>query len=217
MTPDNLKAVYREHISDGFLLDWYSLIQKAYPEAYKYAYGTYLPRQAHDVLGIHRRAIIEESLIDIVRRHPGMSVHERKNKKNSHNYVEVRAGRVVMTESALPYRNVPLRPADFRNQYALTLQHTLREIREDLVIEDGAVFAALIHGPQMNEQLQLDWSQCGFLFVGFPSMKCRSWLATIDLVPEFGVRAATRSVEAEKIEDQLKPRIRRDKETGTGS
>jgi len=217
LIPDKLLTVFREHVPDAFLLDWYALIQKAYPEAYKYAYGNYLPRQAEGVLGVHRRAVIEESLIDIVRRYPGMKVYERKSKRNSHNYVEVRAGRVVMTESRLQYRNLQLRSADFRDQYALTLQHTLKEIREDMVIEDGAVFAALIHGPQMNERLQLDWSQCGFQFVGFPSIKFRSWLATMDLVPEFGVRAATRSVEAEKIENNLQPRIRRDKETGTGS
>lgn len=214
MAPEQIKAAYREDVSDGFLMDWYALVQKAYPDAYKETYGRFLPRQAHDALGINRRAIIEEGLLDIVRRHPGITARETQNKKRTHNYVEVRAGRVVMTESMLPYRNVPLRSADFRAEQALTLQHTIKEIREDLVVEDGAVFAVLAHGPQMTERLKLDWSQNGFAFVGFPTLKGRPWYATIDLDTEFSVRVATRAAGIEAIPNQLNPRIRKE-ETGT--
>ncbi len=213
LTPKKQKQIFHEQVTEEFILDWYALIEDAYPTALRQTYGMYSPFEAHDMVGHHRRAIIEGSLREMTRRHPGVEATPNRNKRETQNYTEVRIGsRVVLTQSALPFPNAHLRPADFRSQYARTLQYALPGIREDTVIEDDAVFAVLAHGPETD-----DWSKLGFAFVGFPSANFRHWIGEIDLIKEYTGKLAARKAAVMDIPDQAKPTIRRKDETGTGS
>lgn len=214
LTPNELKAIFLKDVPTAFLSDVVMLYRAAYAEAFKQEYRRFAPSEAHDVLGHNRRAIIEGSLRDIVARHHGMKASVQQNRRGTQSYTEIRSGQVVLTESCLPYPQSQLRQADFRGQYARTLQHSIGTIQEDTVIEDGAVFAVLVHGPQMAEGLKLDWVQLGYAFAGFPTTNFRSWEGKIEMMTAYGRPLATESAAEEHITVDFMPKVRRDHGTG---
>ena len=217
MTPDQLKTAFLEDVPAGFLFDYVALVERAFPEAYKEEYRRRSWPEAHDALGVNRRAMIQESLREIVARYPGMVATVEHNRKKSQYYTEIRSGRVVMTSSCIPFPTAQLKPADFRNQLARTMQHTIPMILEDRVMPNGAVFAVLVHGPQgsegdtpnwTDERPKLDWSQVGFAFAGFPTADSRSWVTRIELLKTYSRPPLAQDADVENIQDRVTPNLR---------
>lgn len=219
MIPKQVQDIFLEDVPAGFLYDYVALIERAFPEAYKVEYQRHSPPEAHDTLGVNRRALIQESLREIVAaRYPGMVATVEQNHRKTQNYTEIRSGRVILTSSCLPFPKAQLRRADFRSQLTRTMQHTIAAIREDRVMLDGAVFAVLVHGPRTSEEdtldwsgerPKLDWSSAGFAFAGFPTTDFRSWAAQIELLHAYSRSDVAKGADVERIEDQIKLGVRR--------
>lgn len=209
MLPERLKATFINDVSSEFLSDLIALLKGVYPEAHRQIYSQYDFPEAHDALGVNRRAMIEGSLRELSQRYPHMNATVRQNRKRTQNYTEVRSGRVILTTSCLHYPQSPLRLADFRTRLVRRLQYSIKEIQEDSVVEGGAVFAVIAHGPQAGERLRLDWKELGFAFAGFPTIDGQSWEAQIDLMKAYGHSSSAEDAETENIEDRISPTIRR--------
>lgn len=222
MTREELLAIFAEDVPPGFLRDMVAMLHRVYPESYHEQYSRRSPYEARDTLGINRRADIEGYIREIAARYPGVTTYVRTNRKLSQYYTEIQCGRVVMTQSRLAYQWNVVRPAGFRSELNICGQLPLEGFEDERYHEPGTIYAVLAHGPQVavrDEKVtfeggppQLDWSDLGFAFVGFPGEEMRSWAARIDLLASVG-RTVDRN-DIEQIDDrialQLRPKPRAD-------
>jgi len=214
---EELLTIFAEDVPPGYMRDMINLLSASYPRSYTEAYGMFGPNEAHDVLGMIRRARIEEGSREIAARYPNMIATVQTNRKRSQYYTEIRSGRVVMTTSCLTYPQSALRRAEFRKELNLRGQLVLDGFEDERQHKPGTVFAVIAHGPQNiprdddapweGELPKLDWSGLGFAFAGFPD-GVGYWAARMDLLAGVGVSVDTRSVEAEEIEDRIDLQLR---------
>jgi hypothetical protein len=199
--------MFLEDVPLDFLADSVAMLQYLYPEAYRTTYDRFGFPEAHDALGVDRRAMVEGAIRELAGRYPQIQARVLKNHRKTQNYTELRCGRVVITISCLHYPQSRLRPAEFRAQRTLSMQRSISQIQPDLVSETVTVFAVLAHGPKSDTPPHLDWQNLGFAFAGFPTEDCLHWQAQIELMNSF--RRSTEADGVEVIEDRTMPIIRR--------
>lgn len=212
-----MKQLFRANVPDEFLFDWVALLRQMYMESFTTVYGEHKPPEAHDLVGHTRRALIERHFRSLARDQIVMTADTFLNAQKTQYFTEARAGNIVMTQSCLRFLGQTPRHADFRAEYARTRQHTFDEIIPDEVLEEGAVFAILVHGPMPN-----NWRVPAFAYAAFPSDDCRRWVGQIELLHAFSPQVVTQGAAPEIIEDQANPNLlpqkeEREEEDGTGT
>ena len=205
MPPEQLRSIFLEDVPHEFLSDLIARLRWIYPQTHRRVYSDFPPPEAHDALGVYRRAMIESSLRELASKYPQIDANVYRNHRKTQNYTELRAGRVVFTESCLHFPQSPVRHADFRAMKSRTLQHSFECIQPDTAIDDGAVFAILGHGPKPGKMFLRDWSNLGFAFVGFPTIDCEAWEFRIELMEAFGRPVVEQT---ERIQDRVTSTIR---------
>jgi len=84
---EELLTIFAEDVPPGYMRDMINLLSASYPRSYTEAYGMFGPNEAHDVLGMIRRARIEEGSREIAARYPNMIATVQTNRKRSQYYI----------------------------------------------------------------------------------------------------------------------------------
>jgi hypothetical protein len=185
-----------------------SVVVDAYARAHEECEAMFQPPERSDVSAIVRRGFIEQDLRDAMTREK-LTAAAVKNSKGTSSHTRVTAGRVVLTESCVHSVNEMVRDAEFRSAYSATPQLLLLE--ENLVDDDGAVYAILIHGPHPEFA-----DQPGFVHVVFPSPNLEYYQDQIDLLGRFPeVVARLRGWEPREEIDPSESAPRKDRDVET--
>lgn len=166
--------------------------------------------EAHDLCGHIRRTLVESRLRKIAIQN-GLYAKPFRNFRATSNYTLVRAGRLVITQSAIQHEAQMVRPAMFRRQHSainrVLAQPTLPEleIHPPELFARGEVYAILFHGPRWGSPNEL-----GFVTIGFPCSDSETTLYRFPLEAIAKAQAGVASVQ-DIIKDVAKPRLKRKK------
>lgn len=174
--------IFRECIPQDFCHELTRLIVHDYQKAYILCEGQFAPQEAHDARPHVRRAYIEQDVRNAAQRFTEIASSVPPNSANNCYHTEIRAGRVVLTISAVDKPETIIREARFRFAYANEWQSAMPFMEQDDFepASERSVYAVAIHGP--NPQ---DGKLPGFIHVVFPTPDCSAYLAgRIDLLRE---------------------------------
>lgn len=199
----------------SFVRDMQRLLPQVYREAHARSFTdpAWDEPEGHDVCGHVRRALTEKAFRKSAQS-AGLHAHPYKNPGLTSFYTLVRAGNLLLTQSAIQFEWQMARPAMFRSQHAAVNRILMQPVIPGLGIEtpnldDGEdVYSILFHGPQLRNPREL-----GFAVIGFPYANSHrtAYKFSLDLIAK---AQAGQSVTSEEISDQVKPKFRRKKDTG---
>ncbi len=136
---------------------------------------------AHDLRGHLRRANLDTNLAMLAGRYPGVTASHEPNGKSNCYHTRLRAGRVVLTASAVPTPYSLPRDAEFRSTLARSPQMAFDfGPQQSPPAEDAPLYVLLLHGPGEEDQAM----PC-FVHLAVPDEDCSVILARINLFARF--------------------------------
>lgn len=221
MSSSLLESIFEETFPEGWCIDTLKTLDKAFIKAREHCSPPLFgPTEAHDLRSHYCRAIFETEWRKLSNKYGGVKAESRLNTVRNYSHTWVKAGRIILTASAVASpRNKPRR-ADFRDVYNDNGQLNLfdqGQITNHLTDKD--IYAILLYGPPQAVAP-------AFVKVAFPSRHWRSYVECIDLLARYsGVisktvpYAETNQVQEpiikpihvspeEQIQEPQKPRIR---------
>jgi hypothetical protein len=169
--------------------------------------------QAQDFRPYMRWILLESELRKLARKH-GIAEAAKMNCAKSQHHVEVSAGRVIITASAVDTPIQVPRRAIFRDTLACDNSLWLfPEFAPPAPPDDAPLYAVLIHAPKADDQ-RAPW----FANIRFPLPDCKKWATgKIELLKDFtSARDAKETFEEERVEDQVLTQLRDDAAKNTG-
>ena len=171
--------------------------------------GRYSRPNARDVFPHERRAHVETRLERLPQNFTGLSVESRFNRvRNCHQLIRMPG--VLMTVSAVSNPNRMVRANKARRAYASgasgnvdfrqsfffidTCNQLVIGRYDDRLVEEGLIYGVVYYSPAEDNPLSV-----GYVGVGFPDMRYRRYVETLDLTRLFP--EAAWSTEVERIED----------------
>jgi hypothetical protein len=164
--------------------------------------------EGHDLCGHMRRALFESKFRKLARVH-GLSATSFRNSKQTSYYTLARAGRLVITQSAVQHEWQMARPAGFRAQHAavndIFSYPLLPGIADDVphLYDPGEIYAILFHGPDPTNPREF-----GFAAIGFPDSDSHRIISRFSLQKIARAQSAGLSPQ-ESIDDHVHPKIKR--------
>jgi hypothetical protein len=177
------KDIFRDCICDEFCRELTRIVVRDYQRADAFCEEHFAQQEAHDTRPHIRRALIEQDVRNTARRFPHMAACAQPNSVNNCYHTEIRAGRVVLTISAVDNPEAIVREARFRLTYASEYQSAMPFMQQDNVepMTERSVYAIVIHGPNPRER-----RLPGFVQIVFPVPDCTAYVAgRIDLLAEY--------------------------------
>jgi len=177
------KDIFREYVPDEFCRELTRIIIRDYQRADTLCDEQFAAQEAHDARPHVRRAYIEQDVRNAARRFTEMAASVPPNVTNNSYHTEIRAGRVVLTVSAVDNPETIVREARFRLGYAGEWQSAMPFMEQDDVqpMSERSVYAIAIHGPNPHDR-----KLPGFIHIAFPVPDCSTYLAgRIDLLSEY--------------------------------
>jgi len=139
-----LYDVFYKKISTDFLLDSIRCLRLSYNEAFFDCKSDFSWQVAHDARPIVRRARFEEGWKRVAERYSMQTSFEQNVGKNCY-HLRIVNSRVILTAALIDYRVKTVRPALYRNDYALGNQNFLFPEMNSSPIVDAPVYAILMH------------------------------------------------------------------------
>jgi hypothetical protein len=128
--------------------------------------------EAHDLIGVVRRAYIEQDLRAVAGRTPGVTATFEQTGGGRSHYTAISAGRLVITASCTETPQAMPRSAEFRSHNAEALQ--LNFFRSNVKLADADVVYGILVYSGVGRRLT-------FAALGFPDRDCDGWLHSVDL------------------------------------
>lgn len=200
ITP-SLRNKVETEIPSKFLRD-FCLVQPRLYDLARQTSSEYLNNRAErNYLYPHfRRALVEQSMIELASQYPDAKVHERFTGNKSSFFREVHFGSIALTASFVRSPEKLVRRADFRLTRAKSNQLSLFEVEEELTSD--YFYAILLHGSHYQG------SRSTFTYLAFPSPDLQGYVEKIDLIQHCSINANNIEPEdIEKIEDRVQPRL----------
>lgn len=174
--------------------------------------GRYSRPNARDVFPYERRAHVETRLERLPQNFARLSVESRLNRvRNCHQLIRMPG--VLMTVSSVPNPNLMVRASKARKAYAsgaagnVDFRQSFFSIDDsnqlvfgrydDVLVEEGLIYGVVYYSPAEDNHLSV-----GYVGVGFPDMRYRRYVETLDLTRLFPEAAC--STEVERIEDHAR-------------
>lgn len=174
-----LRAVTRS-IPPKFIRRVRDIMPQVYAEAYGRTYGDPLfgkdSPEAHDLIGQERHFIFQARLPKIAQE-CGLSCPAVANPRGTSYYRLLRAGRFILTASAVRSPQETPRFALFRKQLAAVNNLLVQRVLEFMPLaeiqdkETGSFSAIIVHGPHYNNP-----ALPGFIHLGVPSPRRQAWV-----------------------------------------
>jgi hypothetical protein len=136
--------------------------------------------ETHDTLPILRRALAEQSLRFEMAKVDGAIATAEPNKVGNSFHTRVMIGRIVLTESAVESPDALVRPAEFRNAYAVMYQLAMSFVDQETPPADGLIYTVLLHGLEPGKR-----GLPGFVHVAFPNPTWTRYVDRIDLLRRY--------------------------------
>lgn len=204
--PSELKRMFLQEVPEPVILDTARCLIGSYAEAFRYCRDSFPGPEAHDLYPIIRRAMFERNWRARLSRYD-VGLTSESNAIGNCFHTELRAGRVVLTVSAVEAPGEIVREAVFRTGLA-------RGSQLDLFLEpepppaDAVLYAILLHGPLGGGLLPSP----GFIQVGFPASDCNQYVDRFNLLDHFPVLQAEIDKLPKPEVQRKKPRLRRDQD-----
>jgi len=143
------------------------------------------PDPVKNIDSVGRSAAIDTMLLGLTGKYAGFEITSKLNSTHNYYYTLIRSPYVVMTISHVNYPRAVPREAKFRSEYA-TVQTRFIERNDSFEIVPpescGRVLYAIIsHGTVDKSDQYIP----GFIYLGFPSQDCKSYISTISLYDKY--------------------------------
>ena len=196
-SPDEVEELFCEQIPFSFLTEIVARTFAIYAETPGETLRDYSDNTARDFIPHIRHARMEDALLFAAKKHRQLKARHVPNSTGTNHHVEVRGGFFILTESMLPQRTGPLRPAQYRK--GLAIQYSLFHSPDtDDKIPDELIYGVLVHGGSPLSTYP------SFIDVVFPYKDGRNFSSHVDLIRRVN-RAGSAGLDAVAPE----PRIRR--------
>lgn len=145
LSPDEVEELFCEQIPFSFLTEIVDRTFAIYAETPRESLRDYTDNTARDLIPHIRHARMEDALLFVSKQHRQLRAKHVSNSTGTNYHVEVHGGMFILTESTLPQRNRPLRPAQYRK--ALAIQYSLLHSTDiDHKMPHELIYGVLIHG-----------------------------------------------------------------------
>jgi hypothetical protein len=187
-------------ISSDFYRDVVSGLNEAHREAWKHVEQIFSQPVAKDLVPHYRRALFEDKMGEIARKH-GLNSKPVLNKTKNASHVELELNleskKVILTALAVQdaYDFTRLKTAQFRKTLA---QESC--LFKEFEISGDAYYGVILHGANTENRDKLD-----FAYLAFPYADCKGWFGKYNL---FLMASSTEN--AETIIDNAVPSLRSD-------
>jgi|CXWL01.1.fsa_nt_gi hypothetical protein len=201
-----LRAMFLADVPEPVLEDTVRCLTRSYSDSARYCRDNFPAEEAHDLYAHHRRAMFERNWRGRLARYPGLKISTRTNASRTCYHTEVRAGRVLMTVSAVEAPFEVVRPAVFRQTLALDSQLNIFT-EPEAVADDAPLYAIVLHGPLGGGLHRTP----AFIHVGFPETTCSKYVDRFNLLDCFPVLQAEMAAKPVAPVERAQPRIRRER------
>jgi len=206
-----------KELPPSFITDLQHAVPNIYREAHQQAFVQPLweDSEARYLIGHFRHALFAAHFRKAAR-NAGLKTGLQRVPTGSYQYTWVRAGRLLLTASAVQSEDdAELRYAEFREQHA-TVNHLLTN--PVLPFMDQADLNALetVYGIVVHAPYEDDKSQCSYVGIGIPAHETMQWVERLSLAELSKAQAETNRAETEQLEDQAFPRKKDKRKEGTG-
>jgi hypothetical protein len=175
ISAQEIRAVFEQEFDLEFMADTIRCLFSCYKAAAHHCKDNFPPEEAHDLLPIYRRALIEKEWRALAERYSNVGATTVANEIGSSYASRISAGRMILTACAVDSPGAMFRDAEFRKNLARDSQFGLFESPEALV-KDPRYFGVLLHGPDA-----LDRSRPAFANIAFPNAGCTRYIANLAL------------------------------------
>jgi hypothetical protein len=164
-------------ISQGFFHDIITELNEAHRSACTHFESKFTQEVARDAFPIYRRAIVEDRIKEIGRRH-NFSARSVPNKTRSsfHSEIEIEAQgkRLILTTLAVHkrYDMSKLRSANFRKTLAEEAQ---LHLFQDMLNNGDGYYGLILYGARPQKK------DIDFAYLGFPAANCKEWYGHYNL------------------------------------
>lgn len=170
---DTLREILIADLPPAFVTRMIRDAEQVYPLAHShFAHDPLLGKAERDYMEPHyRRALFERRMMD-AGLDAGLKVTTQNVSSGAATYNLVRAGRLILTCSRTPSRNVAPRSCSFRGQYADINEHIDQTQLFPVASTPGeaALYCIIIHGPSLE-----DVGTLGFCCFAFPKQDGEKW------------------------------------------
>ena len=175
ISTEEIRAAFAQEFDSEFMEDTVRCLFACYKAAAQHCRDNFPREEAHDLLPIYRRALIEKEWRALAERYSNVRAVTVANEVGSSFASRISTGRMILTVCAVDSPGAMFRDAEFRKNLARDNQFGLFESPEALV-SDPRYFGVLLHGPDA-----LDASRPAFANVAFPSADCTRYIANLAL------------------------------------
>lgn len=174
---DDLLEIAINDLPPGFLREVLKGLEWVYKEAKERVDNDPgLPNPEGRYLRPHFRYALCNAMIRKAADNAQLEDSVEMNVAKNHEYTLIKSGRLALTASYVDSGQRIPRPSKFRTQHA-EINQCLRQMplfpKKPSVFRPASIYGILLHGPD-----DIDNSLPGFLRLGFPDARCRTWVDT---------------------------------------
>jgi hypothetical protein len=207
------------NVTRDFLCDILRCIGHAWQIADQRTREEFEEPERHDLFPHQRRAIVEQQLRGVAKRH-GFNGSPQKNIRKTSNFSRITCNRVVITASAVQQPSDIVRYAEFRLGFARSNQACLFGDHEP-ILPNAPLYALVLHGPGAMDigedgKPTETTARPGFVDIVFPAPVAGSKNRIeyvgdrINLLAEFpDALTAISKVSTEVVTSKVEPKLRR--------
>jgi len=210
LSPTELRQIFLNDVPEAVLLDTARCVIRTYADALKHCRDNFPGPEAHDLYPIERRAMLERNWRGRLSRYSNIEVSVQPNASGNCFHTEVKAGRVVMTVSAVEAPGDIVREAVFRKSLAQESQLEMF-MEPEPPPDDSMLYALLLHGPLGGGLL----ASPAFIHIAFPGRDCDKYIDRFNLLDYYPLLHAEMTKQPAAEIERKKPvlrRIRKDKQ-----
>lgn len=190
----------------SFVVALQQALPNIYQEAYQQAFSQPLWEKSEGryLVGHLRHALFEAQFRNAARE-AGLKTGLTRVPIGSYEYSYVRAGKLLLTASALPSEDDIVRPAFFRQQHAL-VNHFLSNPTLPIIDPPDLTSVDTIYGIVIHVPYAEDKAQCSYAGIAIPNEGTTEWVEQLSLADLSKAQAQATQAKPETTEDRAHPR-----------